>query len=133
MVIAYILSVALGIAVGSLALTVALWIMDDRASLSDFSGDLKTCVLYNVIMEIVGVAVYGVVLGTGSAILAIIGVVIYISLAFKLLTDWFDLGRLSVIILMLIAGSINYLALTTAYALILGLLTPLSAPLTSQL
>jgi|GEM_PF-1838202 hypothetical protein len=122
MVIAYILSVVLSIVVGSLGLALALWIMDDKAKLSDLSEDFRTCAVYNVIMQLVGSAVFGVAFGTESVILALIGITVYFVLAFKLLMDWFDLGFLSVLLLFFVALFVNYLALTTAYTFIEGLI-----------
>jgi len=119
-VIVYILSAVLSITTGSLAFAIVLWLMQSDASFEDLKDNFKLCVIYNVIMLVVGAAILGLMsVSPALAFLPLIGGVV---LSFKLLMDWFDLSFFGVIGVSLVASFIQSYILGLILAFLTGLL-----------
>ena len=104
-VIVFILAAVLSIITGSVAFALVLWMIQDNATFDDLKDNFKLCVIYNLIMLVVGVGIlFLAAISPALALLPLIGGII---LSFKLLMDWFDLSFFGVIGVSIVASFIQ--------------------------
>ena len=89
-VVVYIISGIGAIALSSFCMALVLWLNLEDASFDDLKDNLKLCVVYNVIINLVSLAVLG--LHAVSPVLALIPAIAGIVISFKLLMNWFELS-----------------------------------------
>lgn len=119
-VVVYIISGIGAIALSSFCMALVLWLNLEDASFDDLKDNLKLCVVYNVIINLVSLAVLG--LHAVSPVLALIPAIAGIVISFKLLMNWFELSFLGAIFV-LVAASVIHSVIASSLVALLTLLT----------
>ena len=119
-VVVYIISGIGAIALSSFCMALVLWLNLEDASFDDLKDNLKLCVVYNVIINLVSLAVLG--LNAVSPVLALIPAIAGIVISFKLLMNWFELSFLGAIFV-LVAASVIHSVIASSLVALLTLLT----------
>ena len=89
----------------SLAFAIVLWLNQSNASFEDLKDDFKLCVIYNVIMLVVGAGILGLM--AVSPALGLLPAIGGLVLSFKLLMNWFDLSFVGAIGVSIVASFIQ--------------------------
>ena len=89
----------------SLAFAIVLWLNQSNASFEDLKDNFKLCVIYNVIMLVVGAGILGLM--AVSPALGLLPAIGGLVLSFKLLMNWFDLSFFGAIGVSIVASFIQ--------------------------
>ena len=119
-VVVYLLTIPTSIFLGSLSFAFVLWLNETAASFSDLKENLKLCLIYNVIMEVLFLVANGLY-EVAPPLGFVVGIVSLI-LSVKLLMTWFDLSFFGVLWLSLVANFVLLISLRLVSGFLISVL-----------